>query len=54
MPKKVAVKPILELRTVGISMRKIETLMHVSGHTISDIFKAADNHPISWDNVKDL
>ena len=42
MPKKVSVKPILELRAAGISMRKIETLMHVSRHTISAIYKAAD------------
>ena len=54
MPKKVSVKPILELRAAGISMRKIETLMHVSRHTISAIYKAADAHSISWDNVKDF
>ena len=44
MPKKVSVKPILELRAAGISMRKIESLMHVSRHTISAIYKAADVH----------
>lgn len=54
MPKKVSVKPILELRANGISMRKIETLMHVSRHTISAIYKAADAHSISWDNIKDF
>lgn len=54
MPKKVSVKPILELRAAGISMRKIETLMHVSRHTISAIYKAADTHSISWDNIKDF
>ena len=54
MPKKVSVKPILELRAAGISMRKIETLMHVSRHTISAIYKAADAYSISWDNVKDF
>lgn len=54
MPKKVSVKPILELRAAGISMRKIESLMHVSRHTISAIYKAADVHSISWDNVKDF
>ena len=48
MPKKVSVKPILELRAAGISMRKIESLMHVSRHTISAIYKAADVHSISW------
>ena len=32
MPKKVSVKPILELRTAGISMSEIENLMHVSIH----------------------
>ena len=30
MPKKVFVRPILELRVVNISMRKIEYLMYVS------------------------
>lgn len=54
MPKKVSVKPILELRANGISMRKIESLMHVSRHTISAIYKAADSQSISWDNVKDF
>ena len=54
MPKKISVKPILELRAAGISMRKIEALMHVSRHTISAIYKAADSHTISWDNVKDF
>ena len=54
MPKKVSVKPILELRAAGISMRKIEALMHVSRHTISAIYKAADDHSVSWDNVKDF
>lgn len=34
MPKKVSVKTILELRAAGISMRKIESLMHVSRHTV--------------------
>ena len=29
MPKRISVKPILELRAAGISMRKIEALMHV-------------------------
>ena len=54
MPKNVSVKPILELRAAGISMRKIETLMHVSRHIISAIYKAADTHSISWDNIKDF
>ena len=54
MPKKVSFKPILELRAAGISMRKIESLMHVSRHTISAIYKAVDVHSISWDNVKDF
>ena len=35
-----------------ISMRKIECIMHVSRHTISVIYKAADVHSVSWDNVK--
>lgn len=47
MPKKVSVKPILELRANGISMRKIESLMYVSRHTISAIYKAADSQSIS-------
>ncbi len=34
MLKKVSVKPILELCAIGISMRKIESLIHVSRHTI--------------------
>lgn len=54
MTKKVSVKPILELRAAGISMRKIESLMHVSRHTISAVYKAADVHSVSWDNVKDF
>ena len=54
MPKKVSVKPILELRTHGLSMRKIEAIMHISRHTISAVYKAADSHCISWDNIKDL
>ena len=33
-------------------MRKIECIMHVSRHTISVIYKAADVHSVSWDNVK--
>ena len=32
MPKKVSVKPILELRAAGISMRKIETFEY-SAHS---------------------
>ena len=44
MPKKVSVKPILELRAADISMRKIESLMYVSRHTISAIYKVADVH----------
>lgn len=47
MPKKISVKLILELRAAGISMRKIESLMHVSRHTISAVYKAADVHSVS-------
>ena len=51
MPKKVSVKPILELSAAGISMSKIENLMHVSRHIISAGYKAADVHSVSCDNV---
>lgn len=44
MPKKITVKPILELRANGISMRNIESVLHVSRHTISKVYKAADSH----------
>ena len=43
MPKKVSAKPILELRAHGLSMRKIEAIMHISRHTISAVYKAADD-----------
>lgn len=44
MPKKVSVKSIFELRATDISMRKIESLMYVSRHTISAIYKATVVH----------
>lgn len=43
MPRKVFVKPILELRASGIRMRKIEAILHVSRHTISAVYKSADS-----------
>lgn len=54
MPKKITVKPILELRANGISIRNIEAVLHVSRHTISKVYKAADSHSILWKNIKDL
>lgn len=54
MPKKITVKPILELRANGISMRNIESVLHVSRHTISKVYKAADSHSILWENIKNL
>lgn len=54
MPKNVYVKPILELRTHSLLIRKIEAIFYISRHTISAIFKVADSHSISCDNVKNL
>ena len=53
MPKKLTVKPILELRANGISMRNIETVLRISRHTIKKVYDAADSVSISWDEVKD-
>lgn len=53
MPKKLTVKPILELRANGISMRNIENVLHVSRHTIKKVYDAADSASIGWDDVKD-
>lgn len=52
IPKKVSVKPILELCAHDLSMRKIKAIMHISRHTISAVYKAADSHSISWNNIK--
>ena len=54
MPKLFSVKPVLELRAQGFSMRKIEALVHTSRHTIKKIFESADEKSISWEDVKDL
>lgn len=42
------------MRTNGVSMHKIESILHISRHTISAIYKSADSHSIFWDNVKEL
>lgn len=47
MPKKVSVKPILELRAHVLSMSKIKAVMLVSSYTISAVYKVADSHSIS-------
>ena len=31
-------------------MRNIESVLHVSRHTISKVYKAADSHSILWEN----
>jgi len=54
MPKEVSVKLILALRANGISMRKIEAILHVLRYTISTVYKSADSHSVLWENVKDL
>lgn len=54
MPGEVSVKLILELRANGISMRKIEAILHVLRYTISTANKSADSHSVLWENVKDL
>lgn len=54
MPGEVSVKLILELRANGISMRKIEAILHVLRYTISTVYKSADSHSVLWENVKDL
>ena len=54
MPKLFSVKPVLKFRAQGFSMRKIEALMHISRHTISKVFKSADEKSISWEDVKDM
>lgn len=54
MPRKLTVKPILELRANGVTMRSSEAVLHVSRHTIKKVYVAADSAKISWDQVKDL
>ena len=48
MPKEVSVKLILALRANGISMRKIEAILHVLRYTISLLYKSADSHSVLW------
>lgn len=54
MPRKISVKPILELRAKGISMRKSENLLHISRHTISNVYKEADSKSVYWEDIKDF
>ena len=49
MPREVSVMLIN-----GISMRKIEAILHVLRYTISTVYKSADSHSVLWENVKDL
>lgn len=53
MPTKLTVKPILEQRANGVSMRNIETVLHISRHTIKKVYDAADSVSIGQDDIKD-
>lgn len=47
-------KQILQLRTKGYSQRKIADTLRVSRNTVSKVFKAMEQHPVSVDLLETI
>lgn len=54
MPKKIAVKLILQLHNKGMSQNAIAKSRHVSKHSISDVIEIATSRHISYEQIADL
>lgn len=53
MAKKIKVKLILELRATQMSQREICRTRKISQHSVSDVYKIADQLGITYENIKD-
>ncbi|MEA4924057.1 MAG: IS21 family transposase [Syntrophomonadaceae bacterium] len=53
MARKIQVKQILELRAVGMSQRQIAFSRHMSKTSVGDVFRIAEQHGISYDDIRD-
>ncbi len=54
MARKIPVKLILELRAAHLSMRKIAQTWHISRHSVSDVFRIAEDRGIAYRDVQSL
>ena len=53
MAKKIKVKLILELRATQMSQREICRTRKISQHSVSDVYKIADQLGITYEDIKD-
>lgn len=54
MARKIPVKLILELRAAKLSMRKIAAIRRISRHSVSEVFRIANERDIAYQDVKDM
>ena len=54
MAKKINVKLILELRGNGMGRNAIARTRHISVNSVGDVFHKADEHGISYEDVRDM
>ena len=54
MARKIPVKLILELRAAKLSMRKIAAIRRISRHSVSEVFRIANERNIAYQDVKDM
>lgn len=54
MARKIQVKLILELREAGMSRNSIASTRNISRHSVSDVFRIADEKGIHFKDVRDL
>jgi len=54
MARKINVKLILELRAADLSRNMIAATRHISRHSVSDVFKIADEKGITYQDIRDL